>query len=187
VTLGLAVAAALQLGLQDVVPLPLMEPVTEPPNEAVQGATLQVRLAQQGAFTADYNGNGAPSVALTITANESVADWSFNAWATPLTPAVYDGCTNATIHYDVYDWTFYAQTGTTGSTEGEYVSTPSTVPGRLGPAGDQCPLRAGATGPWSVLTCIEGKAGGPTGLHEAGSVLVVDDWDRCLDVIVVVP
>lgn len=146
----------------------------------VLAATMNASLVQWGT-TSPFRGTGPPGVNLRVDTPGSIIGWTLDAWANETTPPPFSVCATPGVHFSEYDWTFEAD-GSGGGGHGVFVSTPSTVPHRLGPTGDQCLLRVGETGVWHVRVCIEGKPGGPRGLtRDAEGRLYNDPWDRCIE------
>ena len=155
--------------------------ILDEPNAGVQEADFEALLVQPGT-TRPYTGNGPPGLNVAVTSKATIVEWTLVAWANATTPATLSLCSQDGIHWASPDWVFQADDG-----GGIYQTTPTTVPGRLGPDGDQCPLRIQATGTWIVRVCIEGKPGGPRGLYDAADGRHFDGWDRCLEGVFVVP
>lgn len=154
--------------------------VQDPPAASVRSAELAPILVQWGTGT-PYTGNGPPGLQLVVATTESnVLNWTLEGWANETTPPALRLCSQDTVFFDPYNWVFEANGASPGG-QGAFVSTPSTVPQRLGPDGDQCFLRVGATGAWHVTVCIEGKPGGPRGIYDAlDGRRHHDGWDRCV-------
>lgn len=155
------------------------------PDPDVAAAAVEPELVQWGTQES-FKGTGAPGINVRIKTPGSVIDWTLEAWATQRTPAPVKACSNPTIHFDRYDWTYQAN-GDPSQGEGLFMTVPTTVPERLGPAGDQCLARIQATGTWTVLVCIEGQGDKPRGIYDAPDGRHVDSWDLCVERDVQVP
>lgn len=151
--------------------------ILDPADPSVAAAHFQATFVQWGT-TQPYTGNLAPGVDLLVTNAPDMTQWTLEAWLNNTTPPAVRVCTNSTVHFSPYDWTFHSQGVTNG---GAWSSTPSTVWQRLGPSGDQCFMRAQETGVWNERVCIEGKPGGPRFYHREADGMHYDAWDYCYD------
>ena len=153
--------------------------IMEPPNPDVLAAELEVFFVQSGTEH-PYTGNGIPGIIIKTKTGGSVIDWTINGWANQTTPSSIQFCSHSVLYYSKYDWRYQ------GSNGGNFFTTvPTTVLERMGPNGDQCSIRIGATGIWPIRVCIEGKLGGPKGLTRGtDGVIHNDPWDRCIEQVV---
>lgn len=183
-SVGLAIVAAVAM-LQPAHDWRLAEPgptagdIIDEPAPGIVDARFTVALVAWGTTT-PYGGSGPIGINLRVETNSSVVRWSLDAWANDTTPPPIRFCSLDGAHFDRHDWAFQADGGAAGG-HGSFVALPSTVPDRLGTAGDQCHLRVAETGIWHVHLCVEGKPGGPLGIYDAEDGRHFDAWDRCVD------
>lgn len=154
-------------------------------DPSVSEASTEAILVQWGTRQ-PYTGEGMPGVNVRISSEDDVVGWTLVAWAnaTQPPPTSIRFCQQDGVHFSQHDWIFQAD-----NSGGTFETIPTTVPQRMGPNGDQCPLRVESTGVWRVTVCIEGEPvgpydqrGPPRGIYDApDGKRHVDIWDRCIE------
>lgn len=153
--------------------------IVDPPSESIAKASLDPFLTQWGTDT-PYSGSGAPGLQLKVQAPDDVLGWALSGWANETASPPIRFCHQNGVHYGTYDWVFESRQGSSG-TSGVFTSVPTTVQQRLGPDGDQCFARFGATGVWHIKVCVN-DGGPPQGLYrDDGGNTHFDGWDKCVE------
>jgi hypothetical protein len=180
---GLAVAGLLMMdwGGSAAVPRPPAEirylregDVIDPPAQGILEAGFEATLVQSGT-TLPYTGYGLPGIHLTVKSPDDILSWTFAGWANQTVDDPV--CKGRTVYFSQYDW--LAQTGGDGNSDSTFITTPSTVPARILPGGDQCVLRATGPGQWGFTVCIE-DGPMPEGIYDGeDGRRHIDNFDRC--------
>jgi hypothetical protein len=155
-------------------------------SDIVARSTFDILLVQLGTEQ-PYTGYGLPGINLRVDTPNNILNWTLHGWANETAPQPEPRiCGDYGVFYSEHDWQF----GSTrdGNWDARFFTVPSTVPQRVGPQGDHCLLRTGATDIWNVTVCIEGppvgegdKAGPPRGEYTAADGTGHRDvWDLCL-------